>query len=77
MVFCFGQFLYVFGQLIQAQQALLSDIFESRVDCHRSAAHEMKNMHEVGHMRLSQTPLRLMSVKESGDSFQIIKCHPL
>ena len=49
MVFYFVRFLYVFGQLIQAQQALLRGIFENRVDCHRRAVHETKNIHKVGH----------------------------
>ena len=75
MISCFGRFLFVFGQLIQARQAALSDIFENRIDSHRRA-HGMKNIHKVGHMQLSRTPLRLMTVNKSGDSFQIIECHP-
>ena len=55
---------------------LLSDILESRIDCH-GKAHGMKNINKVAHMRLSQTPLRLMSVKKPDDSIQIFECHPL
>ena len=37
MVFCLGWPLYVHIQLIQAQQALSNNNFESRIDCHGSA----------------------------------------
>ena len=44
MEFYFRRFLCEFGQLVQAQQVRLSDIFEIRTDCHRKA-HEMRNIY--------------------------------
>ena len=75
MEFYFRRFLCEFGQPIQAQQVRLSDIFEIRTDCHRKA-HAMRNIHKAVRMPLSRTLSRLMTVKKSGDNFQIIECHP-
>ena len=60
--FYFRRFRCEFGQLIQAQQVRLSDIFEIRTDCH-SKAHVMRNIPKAGHMPLSRTLSRLMTAK--------------
>ena len=60
MEFNFRRFLCVFGELFQAQQVRLSDVFEIRTDCH-SKAHDMIYIHKAGHMPLSRTHSRLMT----------------
>ena len=61
----FCRFLCEFGQLIQALQVRLSDIFEICIDCHKKA-HEMRIIHKAGHMPLSRTLSRLITVEKIG-----------